>query len=78
MDILTSIKTITIKSYYTYNEYSYPSQSNIVERYSALERILALRLAFRVVVIPVNTRPIGECHVGRGVANQCIVTASGR
>lgn len=62
---------------YTYNEYGYPSQADVVERYGALEWILALRLALCVVIVPVDTRPVGKGHGGRSIANQCIVTTCG-
>lgn len=68
----------SLQQFYTHNEYGHPGQADVVERYGALERILSLRLALSVVIIPVDTRPVGKGHGGRGIANQSIVSSRGR
>jgi len=44
----------------THQEDGNPGQSYIVKRYRPLERIVALTLALRVVLIPVNTGNVGR------------------
>jgi len=75
--VITTTTTTTIICY-TYNEYGHPGQADVVERYGALERVLALRLALGVVIVPVDTRPVGKGHGGRGIAYQSVVSSRGR
>lgn len=57
----------------TYEEYGHPGKTNIVERYRALEWIVAMALAFRVIVVPVDARVVAD---KRGViVRQCCVIA---
>lgn len=57
----------------TYEEYGHPGKANIVERYRALEWIVAVAFAFRVIVVPVDTRVVAD---KRGViVRQCCMIA---
>lgn len=57
----------------TYEEYGHPGKANIVERYRALEWIVTVAPAFRVIVVPVDACVVAE---KRGViVRQCCMIA---
>lgn len=50
-----SILTVARNTKITYQKYSYPRHTNVIERYSPLERISTELSAICVVLVPINT-----------------------
>lgn len=61
----------------TYQKYSYPSHTNIIKRYSPLERISTELSAICVVLVPINTWCVSGM-VGRKCLCRCYEKKTGK